>query len=82
MTDRKHREFSDKEVLAARIFCAVVGGLLALVGTRLALGANTSVPPEVAWVAAAIGIVIALFGLLAPRERCVRTASRILDLVT
>ena len=80
MTASRNREFSDKEVLAARVFCVVVGGLLAFVGTRLATDAAGSVPPAVAWTAAAIGAVIVLFGLLAPRQKCVHAASFILSL--
>ena len=80
MSTRKLREFSDNEVRTARIFCVGVGGLLAFVGVRLA-GGETSVPPAVAWTAAGIGAAIALFGVLAPRQKCVRAASFILDLV-
>lgn len=75
------REFSDKEVLAARGFCLAVGGLLAFVGVRLATGEASSVPPAVAWTAAGIGAVIALFGLAAPRRQCVRAASLVLQLI-
>jgi hypothetical protein len=81
MNATKRREFSDTEVRLARVFCAVVGGVLVLVGVKLATSATTSVPPEVSWAAAAVGAVIVLFGVLASRERCVRTAVWILEVV-
>jgi hypothetical protein len=80
VTAKKKREFSDNEVRLARAFCAGVGGLLVLVGVKLATSTTTSVPPEVAWGAAAIGAVIALVGVLAPRDQCVRAATWILDI--
>ena len=80
MKPKKKRELSDNEVRLARVFCAGVGGLLVLVGVKLATGAATSMPAEVAWGLAAVGAVIALVGLLAPREQCVRAATWILDI--
>jgi hypothetical protein len=79
LSKRKNRDFSDKEVLMARLFCVALGGFVAFVGMKL-VGGETSVPPAIAWIAAAIGLVAMLFGLLAPRQKCVSTAGFVLGL--
>jgi len=78
MTTKEKRELSDNEVRFARGFCVLVGGFLVFVGVMLARDNRSIVPLEVAWAAQAIGGGMALFGVLASRDRCVRTAGWIL----
>jgi hypothetical protein len=79
MRAKKKRELSNTQVGFARGVCVFVGGVLIFVGVMLVADARSSVPVEVSWAAQAIGGGMTLFGVLAPREWCVRTAEFILS---
>jgi len=76
---KKKRELSNTEVGLARGVCVLVGGVLIFVGVMLVVDARSSVPVEVSWATQAIGGGLALFGVVASRDWCVRTAGFILS---
>ena len=81
MKKARKQQFSDKEVLAARIFCVVVG-LLTIVGGRAIAVQPDEFAQLAGTVVAVLGAGIALFGLFASRNGCVVAAGWVLALVS
>jgi len=78
----KEREFSNKEVLAARGFCVVVGAILGAIGFAVFSHFGSGGGAIGGALLVALGLVLAAFGLLAARRTCVNTASWILMALT
>ena len=79
---RQEREFSDKEVLAARGFCGVVGAIVAGIGYAVFAHFGSGGGAIGGGVLVALGLALAAFGLLAPRRACVNAAGWILMALT
>ena len=72
--------YSDKEVLIARAFCIAAGIALSFAGSIVITHFPTREAMIGGGVLAALGVVLAFFGLLGPRAACVGMAGWIFTL--
>jgi hypothetical protein len=72
-------EFSRREILSARIFCAVVGAV-AVAGGCAAYYLAAGTASKIGLVGAFVGAGLVVFAFTAPDRECVRLAGTVLSL--
>ena len=72
-------EFSRREILSARIFCAVVGAV-AVAGGCAAYYLATGTASKIGLVGALVGGGLVVFAFAAPDRECVKLAGTVLSL--